>query len=154
MRRAAKVDANPAGPFDVTVFGEPAPQGSKAFKGMRGGKAILIEQVKRVKPWRIGVEWACAEAIGDRQTPLFDCPVEAWIYFYFYKPKSSSVRRLYPNTRPDIDKLLRSTFDALANAGVLREDSRVVKVHASKLFCGCDDSAMSVPGARIRLEAL
>jgi crossover junction endodeoxyribonuclease RusA len=153
MRRAGKVDANPI-PFEVTVYGEPAPQGSKSFKGMRGGKAILAESSPKVKPWRIGVEWAAKEAIGDRQTPIFDCPVEVWICFYFYKPSSSPKRRQYPDTKPDIDKLLRSTFDALTNAGVLRDDSRVVRVHTSKLFCDCDESALSVPGAQIRVEAI
>lgn len=154
MRRAGKVDARTE-PFEVVVYGEPAPQGSKSFKGLsKTGRAIIADDCKRTKPWRISVEWACTEAIGDRQRPLFDCPVEVILNFYFYKPKSSPKSRRYPDAKPDIDKIQRSTFDALKNAGVIRDDSRVVRVHANKLFCEGKEAMLHVPGAQILVRAI
>jgi crossover junction endodeoxyribonuclease RusA len=48
-----------------TVRGTPAPQGSKSFKGIHGGHAVLAESSKKVKPWRMDVK-AVAEAMHAR----------------------------------------------------------------------------------------
>ena len=49
---------------------------------------------------------------------------------------------------PDLDKLLRSTFDAITTAGVWRDDAQVVVVSASKSYADTFP-----PGALITLEA-
>ena len=44
--------------------------------------------------------------------------------------KASAPR--FPATKPDIDKLTRSTLDALGEAGVWADDSQVVRLSVSK----------------------
>jgi len=117
----------------ITVHGTPAPQGSKSFKGMRGGHAILTESSKAVKPWREAVKHAALGIMGPASmpVPVFPGAVDVSIRFVFPRPKAAK-NRAHMAVKPDIDKLQRSTFDALKDAGVFEDDSRVVSVRATK----------------------
>ena len=53
----------------IVVYGDPAPQGSKSFKGIHGGHAVLAESSKRVAPWRQDVKVAAEAEIGRREDP-------------------------------------------------------------------------------------
>ena len=134
--------------ISFSVVGEPAPQGSKR----NVGHGIMIEASKAVKPWREAVKWAAVEAIAGRPRPLLGSAKGAALFleveFFLRRPKS--VKDKYPGKRPDIDKLLRSTMDALTQAGVYRDDSQVVDTHMSKRYA---DSTRSV-GAYITVEEL
>src|ERR1017187_9454809 len=120
----------------ITVYGSPAPQGSKSFKGMAGSHAILIESSKAVKPWRQDVKAAAIEAMGGagkggagtgRVRMTFTMP----------KPKSApKTRKTWPCHYPDIDKLCRSTLDALVQSGAIEDDGCVVWLLATKVFPG------------------
>ena len=123
--------------LNLTVFGVPAPQGSKRHVG--GG--ILVESSKKVKPWREAVKWAVVEA-GN---PSIDGAVFVQLEFYLPRPKGhygtgrnagtikpSSPER--PAVRPDIDKLTRSTLDGLTDAGVIVDDSRIVSMWLGKHY--------------------
>ncbi|MEU6979659.1 RusA family crossover junction endodeoxyribonuclease [Streptomyces sp. NPDC046371] len=150
----------------IDVYGRPAPQGSKKYAGHRlnaaSGRvsAVLVEQSKRVKPWRALVTEATKAAIGDTSRspfPPLDGPLEAEVIFTVLKPASAPKRRQsYPTTRHsgDIDKLLRSTFDGIADAKAIADDSRIVRVTATKVFPGEHRDAFDRPGALIRLYTL
>ncbi|MEV6146366.1 RusA family crossover junction endodeoxyribonuclease [Streptomyces sp. NPDC051992] len=149
----------------IVVHGRPAPQGSKRYAGHRlnaaSGRvsAVLVEQSKRVKPWRALVTAATQEAIatgGARYAPL-DGPLGADIVFTVLKPATAPKRRrTWPTTRHsgDIDKLLRSTFDGIADGGGVVDDSRIIRVTATKTFPGEHPDALDRPGAIIRLYTL
>ncbi|MEU6016916.1 RusA family crossover junction endodeoxyribonuclease [Streptomyces sp. NPDC047515] len=154
----------------ITVHGRPAPQGSKKYAGHRlnsaSGRvsAVLVEQSKRVKPWRALVTAATREArvvshIGSVPVhlPTLDGPLEADIVFTVLKPASAPKRkRTWPITRHsgDVDKLIRSTFDGIADAGAVVDDSRIIRVTATKTFPGEHPNALDRPGAIIRLYTL
>ncbi|MEU1133547.1 RusA family crossover junction endodeoxyribonuclease [Streptomyces sp. NPDC005900] len=149
----------------IVVHGRPAPQGSKRYAGHRRNaasgriSAVLVEQSKRVKPWRALVTTAAIDAIangGARYTPL-DGPLAAEIIFTVRKPASAPKRRrTWPNTRDsgDLDKLLRSTFDGIADARAVVDDSRITHVTATKTFPSEHPEALPEPGAIIRLYTL
>lgn len=154
----------------IVVHGRPAPQGSKKYAGHRRNSAsgrisaVLVEQSKRVKPWRALVTAAAHEArvvsqIGDVpiHLPPLNGPLEAEVIFTVRKPASAPKRRrTWPNTRDsgDLDKLLRSTFDGIADAQAVVDDSRIIAVTARKVFPGEHPEALSEPGAIIRLYTL
>ena len=148
----------------VVVHGRPAPQGSKRYAGNRRNaasgrvSAVLVEQSKRVKPWRNLVTRAVLDTMHDTaQTEPLDGPLEADITFTVLKPASAPKRRkTWPTTRHsgDLDKLLRSTFDGIADAEAIADDSRIIRVTATKTFPGDHPDALSEPGAVIRLYTL
>ncbi|MFD7615712.1 RusA family crossover junction endodeoxyribonuclease [Streptomyces sp. NPDC059802] len=148
----------------IVVHGRPAPQGSKKYAGHRlnaaSGRvsAVLVEQSKRVKPWRAVVTRAAMEAMLDHRLsyPL-DGPLEAEIVFTVLKPASAPKRkRTWPITRHsgDVDKLIRSTFDGIADAQAVADDSRIIRVTATKAYPGEHPDALDRPGATIRLYTL
>ena len=73
-------------------------------------------------------------------------PIAVVIDFYLQRPSSAPKRRTMPDRRPDLDKLVRSTFDALTTASVIEDDARIVEIVARKHY------ATSWCGARISVR--
>lgn len=148
----------------ITVYGSPAPQGSKSFKGIsKAGHGIMIESSKAVKPWRQDVRAAAIEAVtefaashdmlGSAKDLRYVGPIEVRMTFTLPKPKSAPKRRrTYPDRTPDLSKLVRSTEDALTQAGVWEDDARIVKCTASKVYPGEGTDALHIPGAVIHIR--
>jgi len=155
---------------EFTVYGTPAPQGSKQpyaiYKGKAGakvftGKIALVEMSKRVKPWRAEVA-AAARALGIRE-PL-DGPLVACMVFTIARPKSHyrtgkfahllrDAAPVAPATTPDFSKLVRATEDAMTGI-VWKDDALVVRYEASgKVYAGSAEvDALDRPGAVIRVR--
>ena len=111
-----------------TAYGIVAGQGSKRHVG----NGVMIEQSKRVKPWRAAVRDAALTAITEwehlgRTWVPYAGPVYVTATFIARRPKShyrtgrfASVLRdnapLWHAGTPDVDKALRATFDALTDA--------------------------------------
>ena len=120
-----------------TVFGVPAPQGSKRHVG----NGILVESSEKVKPWREAVKWAAYQA----GIPPLSAAVEVQLTFYLQRPRGhygtgrnvkvlKPSAPLYPAVRPDLDKLGRSTLDGLTDSGVIGDDSRVIALELTKWY--------------------
>lgn len=139
--------------IEIRVIGLPAPQGSKRHVG----RGVMIESSKKVKPWRESVVWAAREAFVDSalRDGVSRGPVSVDLTFTLPKPKSApKSRRTFPDRKPDIDKLCRSTLDALVSAGAIEDDARVVWMRAAKVFPGEGQDALDVPGAVIRIRSV
>lgn len=123
------------------VEGEPAPQGSKnGF--VKNGRVVMVESSKKVKPWREAVAWQTKAKVNEPMTS----PVEIALVFHLPRPKS--VTRKWPSVKPDLDKLIRSTFDGLTTGGLYTDDALVIAVSASKQYAtdriGCQIIASEV----------
>lgn len=144
----------------ITVFGQPAPQGSKRFVGhAKSGRGIMIESSAKVKPWRQDVKSAALEEVERinrccllPEAKLYG-PLSVHMIFTVPKPKSApKSRRTWPDRKPDLSKLVRSTEDALTDAGVWEDDARIIRCVASKVYPGEGTDALNTPGAVIRIE--
>lgn len=130
--------------LQFTVHGSPAPQGSKSFKGFsKANRAILVESSQAVKPWREDVKLACIRAMNEatpgRWRP-YTCVYVA-IEFFMPRPKSQpKTRRTVPTTKPDVDKMVRSTLDALTASGLYADDACVVDMRVRERYIVQDDS--------------
>ncbi|MGA5183028.1 RusA family crossover junction endodeoxyribonuclease [Streptomyces pseudogriseolus] len=145
----------------------PAPQGSKEYKGhytdAATGKRLprLVESSKRHGPWREAAARhtiRCRAAVGN--PPPMDGVIQADVIFTMAPPQNvpadpAKRMAMYPNTRHygDIDKLLRSTYDALQEGGAILEDSRIVRTVVAQLF-PWHPGAQDKPGAAVRLVRL
>lgn len=160
------LEVPPAPAFEVTVYGTPAPQGSKSAKRNRTtGRIHLVESSKRVKPWRDDVVSACLRALPRGWTPLTGA-LEAEFVFTLTRPRShfgqgrnaGRVRPsapLVPVGPPDLSKLARSTEDALTTAGVYRDDALITDYRRLRKRYHTDHGqvadVMAVSGCVIRL---
>jgi len=116
------------------TFGRPAPQGSKRHVG--GGR--LVESSKKAAPWRQAVT-ASAFGAGER----LEGPIVAVMVFSLPRPASARRDDLAPSRTPDLSKLVRSTEDAITDAGLWADDARVVAYcPAAKVYAG----AAGMPG--------
>lgn len=114
------------------VPGLPIAQGSKSYKGHRGGKPILVESAKGLDKWRDDVELMARRATGYSR-PMLDEPVLVIVEFTFKAPKTraGAIRHA---TMPDVDKLARAVLDALKSALVFTDDGRVSDLVATKRY--------------------
>jgi Holliday junction resolvase RusA-like endonuclease len=130
----------------ITVYGDPAPQGSKRALGRSpAGKSIMVENSTKVIPWRNDVKNAAERAVAALgMPPPMDGPLLARMVFTYPRPKShfgtgKNSDRLRPDaperpcTVPDLSKLVRSTEDAIkglvwVDDARVSEYSRVAKV--------------------------
>lgn len=155
----------------ITVYGLPAPQGSKRHVG----NGVMIESSKKVKPWRQDVKHAALTAmelpgavLGSVQLhrPPYDGPLAVSMVFTFDRPKghyrtgrnAHLLRDAAPSRpygMPDLSKIVRSTEDALTGI-VWADDARVVEyVRLGKFYAGTDEAdVLAVPGAVIRVWRL
>jgi Holliday junction resolvase RusA-like endonuclease len=127
------------------VEGEPAPQGSKnGF--VKNGRVVMVESSKKVKPWRSAVTEQTARYLSWNTLEAMTTPVEIALVFHLPRPKS--VTRDWPSVKPDLDKLIRSTFDGLTTGGLYTDDALVIAVSASKQYAtdkiGCQIIASEV----------
>jgi Holliday junction resolvase RusA-like endonuclease len=162
----------------ITVYGQPAPQGSKhgrpIYRG-RGaarvftGKVAQVESSKSgVADWRSDVKAVAEQAIVDLRGTVFplDGELAADMVFSFARPRSHyrTGRNAHllrdaapsrPLSPPDLSKLARSTEDALKTAGVYVDDARICEYgRLAKVYVDDDVDALTSPGAVIRIYRL
>jgi Holliday junction resolvase RusA-like endonuclease len=164
MTSVARVDALWGGvPYQrsvpvltFTLLGLPISQGSKAYKGHRRGKPVLVESAKGLKPWRIGIQAAIVAAMRHTAPPASGWPLlgplAVDLCFTMRKPVGApKLRRTWPIVYPDIDKLCRAVLDEgkLAKGdrpGLWHDDSQVVDLHAWKVYPLETPHALRQPG--------
>ncbi len=120
-----------------TVYCKAAPQGSsRAF--IIGGKARITAANTKTKPYR--QEVAGTACVAMRNLPDFvgvwaekHRPVSLVLDFYFAKPASVPKKRAEMVVKPDLDKLVRATKDAMTGI-VYHDDGQVVEVLARKQY--------------------
>ena len=111
-----------------TVRGLPVPQGStRAF--VVGGKPIITSTAKGLSSWR---RLVADVAQGYAPEAPWEGPVGVDLHFGIPKPKSAPKRkRVWPDKRPDLDKLSRAVLDSLTYV-IFADDSQVIELTASK----------------------
>ena len=110
------------------VHGLPAPQGStRAF--VVKGKPIITSTAKGLSAWRRLIADVAQDFAPEQP---WQGPVGIDLHFGLPKPKSApKTRRVWPDKRPDLDKLTRAVLDALTYV-VFADDSQVVEIRATK----------------------
>jgi Holliday junction resolvase RusA-like endonuclease len=121
--------------ISFVVYGTPCPQGSmKAF--IVRGRAQVTSDNKKLKPYR--QEVAGAAQVEAQKSGFFAAkhvPVLASYVFYFERPPSIPRKRTRHVVTPDLDKLVRSTTDALT--GILyKDDAQIVGYRNTGKFYG------------------
>jgi Holliday junction resolvase RusA-like endonuclease len=113
------------------VVGVAQPKGStRAFVPKGWTRPIITTANPKSKGWQ---QLVAEQAQTVAQDGLFVGPVLLSAVFCLPRPQSLPKRVLHHTKKPDLDKLVRSTKDALK--GVLyHDDAQVVKLHAEKRY--------------------
>ena len=130
------------------VDGEPKPQGSKTLGRNKHGQSFMREANKGLKTWRNSVLIEAKQALRETKDEYgwnADQPFAVSVVFAFSKPAKPAF--WVPAGPPDLDKLQRAIGDALEQAGIVKNDSRIVVWKSSKSF------TTGSPRAEIWIEA-
>lgn len=134
--------------ISIEVAGEPAPKGSMRAMLVRG-RAMMIPggssaNQRALHAWAKAVSESARASLGDRGPIFVDVAVEAHCVFRLPRPASHYGRRgtLLPSAppdhwhivKPDGDKLLRATLDALTGI-VFDDDARIPISGSVKQWC-------------------
>lgn len=130
--------------LDVFISGVPVPQGS--LRASRSGH-LFYSNASKLTPWRRAMTAAVERALPENHVPI-DQAVRVEATFWFPRPKS--VMRDMKITAPDTDKLFRAVGDALTDAQIYTDDSRVVAISGSKWYAEAEGGE----GVRIKCYIL
>lgn len=138
--------------IELRIYGTPAPQGSKKFVGTtKKGRGILVESSAKVKPWRMDVKEQAEKALRQLGHTLAG-PLKVSMVFTLKKPASAPKTRVtFPDRLPDLSKLVRSTEDAITDAGLWEDDARIVQCLSGKRYPGEGEDALDAPGCVVRI---
>lgn len=140
----------------LTVYGHPAPQGSKKYLGRTAtGRGIIKETSDNTAPWRADVKAACETFMRSHPEVIpFSCAVSVSMVFTFIRPRSiTRKKRPFPSVYPDLCKLARATEDAISASGLWDDDALVVEyTRLAKVYAGEDRDALLRPGCFIGIN--
>ena len=105
----------------------------------------MAESSAKVKPWRQDVAAAAIEAAAEAGWVTPAGPLEVEITFYLPRPRyhyrtgkhAGEIKDTAPDLvdkKPDLDKLIRATLDALTTAGVIHDDAQIARLTATKIY--------------------
>ena len=146
----------------LEVLGSPAPKGSsRAFYKAGMKRAVIVKDNDELqRGWDASVRFEAQQVARFNATdyshaPMFvDKPLAVVIEFRLTRPAGHWAKRgglkpsapSAPATKPDADKLARSTLDALTGA-IFDDDSRIVELVVRKRYASPGNE-----GARITVE--
>jgi crossover junction endodeoxyribonuclease RusA len=93
------------------------------------------------------------EAIRKGAEPLTG-PVTCRMIFTLARPDGDPKTKItYPDSPPDLSKLIRSTEDALTKSGIWEDDARVIDTVGGKRYPNEGPDALHRPGCIIELRS-
>lgn len=143
--------------IEFQVRGRSAPKGSgRAILNRKTGRAQYVPSgsganQKALRSWDAAVREAAAAAVAGALAPPFvGVPLAVQIVFRLGRPAGHWGKQglkpsapAYPITKPDADKLARSTLDALT--GILfDDDSRIVRQVVEKAYAAVGDEGATI----------
>lgn len=121
--------------ISLSVIGVPITQGSKSAYPFRRQNGTLGVRVTEGKKSAALADWRRAIADAARQVVKMPIagPIVLEATFYLPRPRSAPKRVIFPATKPDTGKMLRSDEDALSKIAY-EDDARIVTLHVHKRF--------------------
>lgn len=142
-----------------------APGGKAAFPIYRGsrkngtreftGRVAVTDKNALTPLWRRSVRDAARPDGVAIVRPVLDQPLIVKLHFTIPRNTKAAMNREFPYVKPDADNLVKPTFDALTDAGIWKDDARIVHLVSSKAYANgfhADGTpAMDEPGCVIEI---
>lgn len=126
----------------VSVAGIPIPQGSTSRSS--SGRSYHTNAATLL-PWRAAVIASIRQQMERAGEWPHEGPVQIDVTFHLPRPKSAT-KRMWPDKRPDLDRLIRAVGDSLTQSGAIQDDGQIVLIAARKEW--------GPPGMDLRLRTL
>lgn len=116
--------------FSMEVYGEPVPKARPRVVTIHGHARAFTPAKSRKYQERVA---KAAKESQEYPDAALDEPLRAEILLVFQKPPSRG-RANHMDRKPDIDNVIKNILDGLNDAGVIRNDSRIVELTARKEY--------------------
>jgi len=145
---------DPAPVLAFTAPGDPVPKGRPRFA--RVGKFVKTFTPKETLRFEERITAYALEAMNQGRSELFpiDGPVRLEMCFVFRRPASRK-KATHMDRKPDCSNLVKACEDGIANAGAIRNDSRVVEIQARKEYGNLPETRVklfTLAGAQLRMQ--
>lgn len=130
---------------EVSFFVTGTPKAQPRARAFKQGNIVRVYDPGTAENWKSCIAMAVKDQLPE--TP-YSGPIKYSIQFYLPRPKNLYRKKdpegIIPHIKkPDIDNLLKSTFDALTSIGLWRDDTQLYMGTAEKNF----HSKTGKPGA-------
>lgn len=134
----------------IRIIGIPATAGSFVPRKRKNGSLYLLRSgSQKHKKWRQAAESTIRQTVDTWKWEVTQDDQYS-VSLSFLLPKPKSVTRDQPNVKPDIDKLCRSTLDALTVGKAIDDDARIIQLTASKTYAAGSEQ----PGCYITVNKI
>ena len=115
--------------ISFTVYGNPVPKARARTVRLKNGFTTTYTP-KKTEQWEDMIR---LQILKHRPEKLLDSAIALKAVFVLQRPKSIPKKRKYPETKPDLDNLLKSLTDAMEGI-IYTNDSRIVKKEVEKVY--------------------
>lgn len=142
--------------FETVILGEPVGEGRP--RAVRMGQRVRVHAAPKSAMWRAVAAQQMAAGWGDR--PPWSALCGVTVTAYMPRPKSrpkdvsketwksgSAVSRAQ---KPDVDNIAKAVLDAIVQAGIIADDTQVVRLIVFRLMCGSETDA--TPRVDVRVD--
>lgn len=130
VRLSLELAAAPGGSITFTIYGPASTKGSThSFKSNRTGKMVTLANAASLPAWTQAIAWSARQS-GVTVIPK---PRGVVVVVWVIVARPKSVSRALMTVKPDIDKVLRATLDALTGIAY-EDDAQVVDAHPRKRY--------------------
>lgn len=143
VQLSLEIAASKPGAITLPVVGRAATKGStRIVPHPKSGKPIIIADSKTLDAWTGDVQWSArANRVPLRSKPA---AIGLRVWFLFERPASVPAgERPFMTVKPDIDKLLRASLDALTGIAY-EDDSQVVEVQTFKRYSARTETILQI----------
>lgn len=142
--------------FHSVILGEPVGEGRP--RAVRMGSRVRVHAAPKSAMWRAAAAQQMATEWGDRPPWSAMCGVSVTAYMPRPKSRPKDVTKeawmcrnaVSRRQKPDVDNIAKAVLDAIVQAGIIADDTQVVRLIVFRLMCGTDSDA--TPRVCVRLD--
>jgi Holliday junction resolvase RusA-like endonuclease len=133
--------------WSVTILGEPVGEGRP--RAVRMGPRVRMHSAPKSAVWRAVAAQQMASEWGDQPPSSAMCGVTIKALMPRPKSRPKDVSKeswkcglaVSRRQKPDVDNVAKAVLDAIVQAGVIVDDTQVVRLMVFRLMCGTDRDA-------------
>lgn len=142
--------------FHSVILGEPVGEGRP--RAVRMGPRVRVHAAPKSAVWRAVAALQMAAEWGDKPPWASMCGVTVTAYMPRPKSRPKDVSKeawkfgcaVSRAQKPDIDNIAKAALDAIVQAGIIADDTQVVRLLAFRLMCGVETD--STPRVDVRID--
>jgi len=142
--------------FRSVILGEPVGEGRP--RAVRMGPRVRVHAAPKSAVWRAVAAQQMAAEWGDKPPWSAMCGVTVTAYMPRPKNRPKDINKeawklgsaMSRAQKPDVDNIAKAVLDAIVQAGIITDDTQVVRLMVFRLMCGIESDV--TPRVDVRVD--